>query len=614
MPRSKIQKRRVDPEPIGAGQTPLPLLLSALLAFALLSLAAAALGIYGGLKSLSLASHDVERSYQRIAAAEAVLALARDLETGQRGYLLTGESRFLRPYEAAQRAAPQAWTSFFRIAPIPHLRDVAAMQRSFDQFAQENADAIALHRTYGGHSAALLDKINKGKAQMDILRAQVRHFVQHEQDHLQDLRRADDLAYNEAIIQALIGSFALILAGGFLYAAMREARRDAGKNAALAEAAEQRFKATFEQASIGILHLSPKGAPLMVNDAMCAMTGYDRAEILAATPGTPAFIATRSQVPDLDKAITKGLAHQIYTVQSITRKDGTPLWVGSLLSPVRHGDGSLAFWSIMIRDISEQRAAEQQLQESQDRLRRLQDEMAHIGRVNDLGEMAAAIAHEINQPLTAISNYMSVAQQMVATGPDANHDLSKVVTNAGTQAVRAGHILRRMRSFIERRDHVRSTERVDELIESAIELTLLGAGKRPVDIAYQPSAHDMAVRVDPVQIQQILLILLRNAMEACARAQPNEPAHMRIFTELAEGDARHIAIHVTDNGPGLSPDVASQIFQPFITTKPGNLGMGLPIARRLAEHHGGRLDHLPSAIGAHFVIHLPLHKAAASQP
>ncbi|MBU6251970.1 MAG: CHASE3 domain-containing protein [Alphaproteobacteria bacterium] len=583
-----------------------PLALYALLAFAMLSLMGAALGIYGGLNKLALASFDVEKSYRRIAAAEHILALARDAETGQRGFLLTGQSQFLAPYEAAERTAPFAWRSFVDVAPLHHMPDVLAMRRTFDQLSRYNAEAIALRRTQGTPTTELTEKVTAGKAKMDELRTQVQHFVRHEQDHLRNLRREDDIAYNDAIVQTLIGSFALILAGALLYAAMREARRDAGKNAALAEAADQRFKATFEQASIGILHLSPSGGPMIVNDAMCAMTGFSRNEILQAEPGSPAYIATRSQVPDLDNAIAKGVAHQIYTVQSITRKDGAQIWIGSLLSAVRSADGEIAFWSIMIRDISDQRAAEQQLQESQDRLRRLQDEMAHIGRVNDLGEMAAAIAHEINQPLTAINNYMSVAQRMAQSAPKAIKDLPQVLARAGEQAVRAGQIIRRMRSFIERREHVRTPEAVGDLIESSIELALLGADRTLVNITYQRTADDVRLLVDPVQVQQILLILLRNAMEAFIRAQQEGRAEIQIFTDVAISEAGHIAIHVRDNGPGLSPDILAQLFQPFITTKPGNLGMGLPIARRLAEQHGGRLDMLPSETGAHFVIYLPL--------
>ena len=280
---------------------------------------------------------------------------------------------------------------------------------------------------------------------------------------------------------------------------------------------------------------------------------------------------------------------------------------------MRSSDGQIAFWSLFVRDLSEQRRAEQDLIESQDRLRRLQDEMAHIGRVNDLGEMAAAIAHEVNQPLTAISNYMSAAQHMVNNQSEANEDLAMLMGRASEQAVRAGQIIRRMRSFIERREEIRSQEDLGELIESAIDIASLGLDKSRFDIRYRKGTEDIALWVDPVQIQQILLILLRNSMEAIARETPKKRAEITITTDLSDAETGCVAIHVTDNGPGLDPSILVQLFQPFATTKPGNLGMGLPIARRLAEQHGGRLETIPSKTGAHFLITLPLQAVPEAQ-
>lgn len=589
-----------------ATETPSLVAIYALLAFALLSLFGAAIGIYGGLSKLANASNEVELGYRRIAAAEDILSLARDIETAQRGFVLTGQSKFLTPYYEAENRAPAAWQALGDLTQTAQAETVVTICRTYQEFATINAQTIALRRTKGLQSAALAEDISVGKAKMDALRRQVKAFVALERAHLRQLRRDDDLAYRDAIVQALIGSLALILTGALLYAAIREARRAAGKNAAIAEAAEQRFKATFEQASIGILHLSPDGVPILVNDAFCQMTGFERDEIMAAVPDSPAYAATIAHVPDLKTAVAQGAMHQMYAIYSIIRKDGTPLWVASIFSAVRSNDGQIVFWTLFVRDISAQRRAEQQLQESQDRLRRVQNEMAHIGRVNDLGEMAAAIAHEVNQPLTAISNYMSVAQRLASSKADADGDLVTIMGRVGEQAVRAGQIIRRMRSFIERREPVRSLESLDDLIDSAIDLAALGQDKSRFDIRHIRGADTIKLVVDPIQIQQILLILLRNALEAVARDMPQARVEIEISTEISDSTPNEIAIHVKDNGPGLSPDILAQLFQPFVTTKPGNLGMGLPIARRLAEQHGGRLDSIDSRQGAHFIVYLPL--------
>ena len=611
MPRSQTSKGDATPPEAPSAAGPSLVAIYALLAFALLSLFGAAIGIYGGLSKLARASNEVELGYRRIAAAEDILSLARDIETAKRGFVLTGQTIFLKPYYAATNRAPAAWTTLERLTPATQAAQVSEIGRTYKDFANLNAQTIFLRRTNSLPSAQLVDDIGAGRTKMEQLRAQVKAYVDLERGHLQQLRREDDLAYRDAIVQALIGSLALILTGALLYAALREARREAGKSAALAEAAEQRFKATFEQTSLGILHLSPAGDPILVNDALCWMTGYTREEILTAEPDSPAYAATVSHVPDMEQAVVNGANHQIYAIYPVTRKDGTTLWVASVLSAVRANDGQVSFWTLFVRDMSEQHRAEQQLLESQDRMLRLQDEMAHIGRVNDLGEMATAIAHEVNQPLTAISNYMAVAQRLMSSRAEGDSDLADILRRVGEQAVRAGQIIRRMRSFIERRAHAPSLENLDELIESAIELALLGLDKSRFTIQYHCRVAGLQLLVDPVQIQQIVLILLRNAMEAIVRSDPDAKADIHIITEMSPTDAGQIAIHVKDNGPGLSPEILSQLFQPFVTTKPGNLGMGLPIARRLAEQHGGKLENIASDQGGHFVVYLPVPNAAA---
>jgi two-component system sensor kinase FixL len=611
LPRSQTSKGDATPPEAPSTAGPSLVAIYALLAFALLSLFGAAIGIYGGLNKLAIASNEVEMGYRRIAAAEDILSLARDIETAKRGFVLTGQTIFLKPYYAATNRAPAAWTTLERLTPATQADQVSEIGRTYKDFANLNAQTIFRRRTSSLPSAQLVADISAGRTKMELLRAQVKAYVDLERDHLQQLQREDDLAYRDAIVQALIGSLALILTGALLYAALREARREAGKSAALAEAAEQRFKATFEQSSLGILHLSPAGDPILVNDALCWMTGYTREEILTAEPNSPAYAATVSHVPDMEQAVVNGANHQMYAIYPVTRKDGTPLWVASVLSAVRGNDGQISFWTLFVRDMSEQRRAEQQLFESQDRMLRLQDEMAHIGRVNDLGEMATAIAHEVNQPLTAISNYMAVAQRLMNSKAEADRDLADILRRVGEQAVRAGQIIRRMRSFIERRAHAPSLENLDELIESAIELALLGLDKSRFKIQHYSGVAGIQLLVDPVQIQQILLILLRNAMEAIARADPETRVDIHILTEISPADAGQIAIHVKDNGPGISPEILSQLFQPFVTTKPGNLGMGLPIARRLAEQHGGKLENIASDQGGHFVVYLPLPNPAA---
>ncbi len=216
MPRSQTSKGDATPPEAPSAAGPSLVAIYALLAFALLSLFGAAIGIYGGLSKLASASNEVELGYRRIAAAEDILSLARDIETAKRGFVLTGQTIFLKPYYAATNRAPAAWTTLERLTPATQADQVSEIGRTYKDFADLNAQTIFRRRTNSLPSAQLVADISAGRTKMEQLRAQVKAYVDLERGHLQQLRREDDLAYRDAIVQALIGSLALILTGALL--------------------------------------------------------------------------------------------------------------------------------------------------------------------------------------------------------------------------------------------------------------------------------------------------------------------------------------------------------------------------------------------------------------
>ena len=257
--------------------------------------------------------------------------------------------------------------------------------------------------------------------------------------------------------------------------------------------------------------------------------------------------------------------------------------------------GGERFFTGFIRDLTERQQAEARLQE-------LQNELVHVSRLTSLGEMASALAHEINQPLSAIANYLRGSRMLLARD-DVPHDrLAEAVEKAAAEALRAGDIIRRLRDFVARGETERAVENLPKLVEEASALALVGAREHDIRIhfAFDP-AIDL-VLVDKVQIQQVVLNLVRNAVDAFA----DKAARNCEMTIAIEADGDMARVSVTDNGLGIAPAVAAQLFQPFITTKRTGMGVGLSISRTIVEAHGGKIwvDPVPDG-GARFSFTLP---------
>jgi two-component system sensor kinase FixL len=257
------------------------------------------------------------------------------------------------------------------------------------------------------------------------------------------------------------------------------------------------------------------------------------------------------------------------------RKDGTTFPMELAVGEMRGNRGR--FFTGFIRDLTER-------QETEARLQDLQSELVHVSRLTALGEMASALAHELNQPLAAIANYLQGSGDLLEREPVPIDKVRGALGKASDQALRAGEIIRRLRDFVARGETERSVESLSKLIEEASALALVGAKEHGVSVRYAMDPSVDLVLADRVQIQQVVLNLIRNAIDAMEESPTRRIA---ISTRAAPGD--HVEIEVADTGPGISPEVASQLFQPFVTTKRSGMGVGLSISRTIVEAHGGRL-------------------------
>jgi two-component system, LuxR family, sensor kinase FixL len=302
----------------------------------------------------------------------------------------------------------------------------------------------------------------------------------------------------------------------------------------------------------------------------------------------------------LARYLSTGERHIIGIGRIVTgkRRDGTTfpmhLSIGEMQS------AGEPYFTGFVRDLTEH-------QQTQARLQELQSELVHISRLTAMGEMASALAHELNQPLAAISNYMKGSRRLLAGSTDPNTSkIEHAMDRAAEQALRAGQIIRRLRDFVARGESEKRVESLSKLIEEAGALGLAGAREQSIQLRFNLNPEFDLVLVDRVQIQQVLVNLFRNALEAMAQSPQREltASNAKVADDMIE-------VEVSDTGPGFHDDVKANLFQTFFTTKETGMGVGLSISRSIIEAHGGRMwaENNPAG-GATFRFTLP---AASSE-
>ncbi|HEX7947424.1 MAG TPA: PAS domain S-box protein [Phenylobacterium sp.] len=257
------------------------------------------------------------------------------------------------------------------------------------------------------------------------------------------------------------------------------------------------------------------------------------------------------------------------------RKDGSTfpmeLSVGEMIS------GQQRFFTGFVRDLTERQAAERRLQD-------VQGELVHVSRLTALGEMASAMAHELNQPLTAAASFMKGCLILLKRKPLDEARLEDMISQGADQALRAGQIIRRLRDFVSKGEAERRIESLPQLLEEAGALAMVGARERSVRLRYDIDRRVNLVLADKVQIQQVALNLIRNGIEAM-----EDSVNKDIFVGAKPVADDMVEVYVSDTGHGISPEAAEQLFQPFMTTKAQGMGIGLSISRTIIEAHGGRI-------------------------
>lgn len=360
---------------------------------------------------------------------------------------------------------------------------------------------------------------------------------------------------------------------------------------------EALLAAMVETSSDAIITINATGIVQSFNAAAQRLFGYSERDVLGQNVKMLMPAHFRAEHDGyLSRYAQTGERHIIGIGRVVAgeRKDGSTFPLELAVGETRVA--GLPVFVGFIRDLTEKQTEQRRVQE-------LQQELFHVSRLGEMGQVASSLAHEVNQPLAAIMNYLQVGKQ-IAEGPG-EAPMRNILDKVEAQTTRAAEIVKRLRNFIDRRDFERRPENPTKIIEEALALGVVGPSTRAARITLQlmPDAPD--VDVDRVQIQQVLVNLIRNALDAMEGQQKRE---LTIASTLESGNVK---ITVRDTGPGIPADLRDKIFGAFVTTKQQGMGVGLSICKAIVDNHGGRIWFESSETGGTtFSFTLPVYNEA----
>ena len=339
--------------------------------------------------------------------------------------------------------------------------------------------------------------------------------------------------------------------------------------------AEERFRIAVEASPSAIVMINPQGEIVLVNTLTEKLFGYTREELIGKSIEIlvpERFRADRADFFAAPQSRAMGAGRDLFA----RRKDGSEFQVEIGLNPIHTNEGT--FVLTVIVDITERKRAESEL-------RRNRDELAHVARITTMGELAASLAHELNQPLTAILSNAQAAQRFLANNRVDVEEVREILRDIVDDNNRASEVIRCMRALVRKEELEFNSLDLTGMIREIVLLVHSDAALRNVRVSCDFAARLPEVRGDKIQLQQVLLNLLLNAFDAMKDCSVED----REVSLRVEGGAGMVEVSVSDHGTGLTSDKLDKIFQPFFTTKREGLGMGLSISRSIIEANGGRL-------------------------
>jgi two-component system sensor histidine kinase DctS len=389
-----------------------------------------------------------------------------------------------------------------------------------------------------------------------------------------------------------------------LWALRRHVRRRLATEEALR--AEHAFRKAMEDSlHTGMRAVDLEGRLVYVNPAFCNMVGYPAAELIGTVPPRPYWPPEeREQIEAAFRAARAPDAGPAGFEIKLVRRGGEMFDALVYEAPLIDAEGRQTGWMGSILDITERKRARELYRQQEEKL-------AATARLVTVGEMASTMAHELNQPLSAIASYITGSLNLLQGGEAGRGEVQEALRKAVQQTQRAGRIIRRVHDFVRKSEPIRTAVRVNSVVEEAVGFADGEARKRRVRIVSRLAEDDPEVQADPLLLQQVVLNLLRNAMDAMA-GTPLADREIRVSTQAGpEG----VTVAISDRGCGIPDEIRQKLFEPFFTTKPEGMGMGLNICRSIMELHRGRVWAEPNLGGGTvFSFSLPVDAPASAAP
>ena len=532
----------------------------------------------------------VEHTNEVIRTVSAVERGILEAELGERGYLLTGEKSYLDSYTRSQADVPKLLEAARQaVSDNPsQVQRLDELRPIINARLAEFKHVVELGPTRLNEALEIL-RTARSRQLTTLIEQRLGQFRQAELDLLGERQQR---ANRETILATLIAAVMAVLAmlsaamGAFLLKNQRSASqlRVANEELAISHA---HLRSILETVPDAMVVIDEGGLVRSFSATAERLFGFTIGEVQGRNVSMLMPAPYRHEHDSyLDHYRTTGERKIIGVGRVVVgqRKDGSTFPMELSVGEVAL-EGKRQFIGF-VRDLTRRQDSERLLHE-------VQSELLHISRLSTMGEMASALAHELNQPLSAVVNYLQGSRRLLKSIPDDRApQIMDAMDKAAEQALRAGQVIHRLRDFVARGETEKRIESIKKLVEEASALALIAAKDQSVRMNLQHDPSIDLVLVDKVQIQQVLLNLLRNALEAM---QTSERRELIVCTSPAENNM--VAVDVADTGCGIAPEITAQLFKPFVTTKRQGMGIGLSISRTIIESHGGQITVKPNPGG-----------------